>query len=151
MKIKFIEYFMNVADLTADLSYANRLKVGAVIVKDRRILSVGYNGTPAGWDNDCEDEENVTKAEVIHAEANALMKLASTTDSSEGAVLFITHAPCIHCAKLIYQSKVAQVIYKYPYRDDAGIDFLNTLGVGVFLYDDLINDRKCPGVIKDEG
>lgn len=147
MKIKFLDYFMNVAEETAKLSYSNRLKVGSIIVKDGRILSIGYNGTPAGWDNICEDEDNNTKDEVIHAEANAILKLAATSDSCKGAVLFTTHAPCIHCAKLIYQASVGQVVYKYPYRDTAGIEFLNQLNLGTFLYDDLINDKKCIGVI----
>lgn len=140
---------MEVAELTAELSYAERLKVGCVIVKNRRILSIGYNGMPANWDNVCENEKGVTKDEVIHAEANALMKLASSTDSAEGAVLFVTHSPCMYCAKIIYQSNIRQIIYKYPYRDDAGLKFLKQSRVGVFLYDDLLTNKKNIGVIVD--
>ena len=138
MKSKFIKYFMSVAELTAQLSHATRLKVGCVIVKDNRILSVGYNGMPAGWDNCCEDEHDKTKDDVIHAESNALTKLASSTESSEGAVLFITHSPCIHCAKLIYQAKIKKIIYRYTYRHEEGMKFLNKTDVEVLSYNDLM-------------
>jgi len=150
---------MSVATLTADLSYAERLKVGSVIVKNKRILSIGYNGMPAGWDNCCEApvysgdiklKETVTRPEVIHAEANAILKLAASNESSVDTIMFITHAPCMNCAKLIYQSGIKQIIYKYPYRDTTGSDFLIKAGVNVFLYDDLINNKKNIGVVKDE-
>jgi dCMP deaminase len=140
---------MSVATLTADLSYAKRLKVGAVIVKDKRILSIGYNGMPAGWDNCCEEDDQ-TRPEVIHAEANAILKLSASSESSLNSIMFVTHAPCMHCAKLIYQAGITQIIYKYPYRDTSGTDFLRKAGANVFLYDDLVNNRKNIGVVKDE-
>ena len=142
MKQKFINYYMSVADLTSNLSYARRLQVGAVIVKGNKILGTGYNGMPSGWDNNCEDEIIIecdekfiktlkTKPEVLHAESNALMKVAASTESSQGSVLFCTHAPCIDCAKLIYQSGVDTVYYRNQYRDDSGIEFLKKSGVNV--------------------
>ena len=142
MKQKFINYYMSVADLTSNLSYARRLQVGAVIVKGNKILGTGYNGMPSGWDNNCEDEIIIecdekfiktlkTKPEVLHAESNALMKVSASTESSQGSVLFCTHAPCIDCAKLIYQSGVDTVYYRNQYRDDSGIEFLKKSGVNV--------------------
>ena len=122
---------MRVAEETAALSYAKRLQVGCVIVKDRRILSIGYNGTPTGWDNCCE-HENKTIPEVIHAESNAITKLAASTESSKDAVAFVTHAPCMDCAKLLYQAGIAEVIYKEEYRDKVGIKFLEKCGVSVW-------------------
>lgn len=144
MKQKFLDYFMRVAEETAALSYATRLQVGCVIVKDRRILSIGYNGTPAGWDNCCEDSvvgidcnncETVTtktKSIVLHAESNALMKLCQSHESSTGAIAFITHAPCIDCAKLLHQAGISEVIYKHEYRCNDGIEFLEKSGVNVW-------------------
>jgi dCMP deaminase len=137
---KFVEYYMSIAESTAKLSYAKRLQVGCIVVRDNRILSIGYNGMPAGWDNVCEEEEGCTKPEVLHAETNAITKLSSSSESSAGSVLFITHAPCIHCAKLIYQSKVTCVIYKYPYRDDAGTRFLQKSNVDVISYEEVIKE-----------
>ena len=102
MKPKFEKMYMEIAETVSKMSYAKRLQVGAIVVKDNRIISIGYNGTPAGWDNNCEDENNKTKPEVIHAEANSIMKLASSNESGKGSVMFLTHAPCIDCAKLIY-------------------------------------------------
>ena len=141
MKQKFIDYFGKIAEETAKLSSAKKLQVGCVIVKDNRILSVGYNGTPSGWDNECEEvvppnewvdyEQLKTKPEVLHAEANALMKLCSSTESSKDADLFITHAPCMHCAKLIYQAGIKNVYYINEYRSDEGIVFLEKSGVQV--------------------
>ena len=142
MKRKFIDYFMDVAERTSALSYAKRLQVGAIIVKDDRIVSIGYNGMPSGWDNKCEDEITVfingldekelrTKPEVLHAETNAIAKLARSTESGEGATLFCTHAPCIDCAKLIYQSGISSVYYRDTYRDDSGLKFLKLSGVNV--------------------
>lgn len=148
MKNKFIKYYMDVAQLTSSLSYATRLQVGAVIVKGHKILATGYNGMPAGWDNNCEDEighvlddaNNIvetrlkTKQEVLHAESNALMKVASSTESSENSTMFCTHAPCIHCAKLIYQSGIDSLYYRNTYRDTAGLEFLEKSGVSVTQY-----------------
>lgn len=142
MGIKWIEYYCKIAEETAKLSSAIRLKVGCVIVKDNRILSIGYNGTPSGWDNECETEIHhhelglsslVTKPEVLHAEANALMKLCKSTESSEGATLFVTHFPCIECAKLIYQAGISRVYYinEYNASKGSGYNFLREAGIEV--------------------
>ena len=130
MKQKFINAYMDVAERFAQLSSAKRLQVGAIVVKDDRIISIGYNGMPSGWDNCCE-EDNKTKPEVIHAESNAISKLARGNESGEGATMFVTHQPCIDCAKLIYQSGIATVYYKNEYRSTQGLDFLNKSGVEV--------------------
>ncbi len=168
MKEKFIDAYMKTAEVFAGLSSARRLHVGAIVVKDDRIISIGYNGTPSGWDNNCEDKEYmnrdaggwlspeeiehswpyqeqqlpkesntwkryklVTKPEVLHAETNAIAKLAKNGDSSNGAVLFVTHAPCLDCAKLVYQSGINSVYYRNAYRDESGIQFLEKAGVSV--------------------
>ena len=159
---------MDVAVRFAELSHARRLHVGAIVVKDDRIISIGYNGMPAGWDNNCEDKDYMsgdaggwlnpdeieerwpfeeedfdpdigyarryalkTKPEVLHAESNAIAKLAKSNDSGDRADIFITHAPCIECAKLIYQSGISRVYYGENYRDDAGIEFLKKSGVEI--------------------
>ena len=159
---------MKTAKVFSELSHARRLHVGAIVVKDDRIISIGYNGMPAGWDNDCEykdymsgdaggwlDPEEIyerwpfeeedfdpdigyarryalkTKPEVLHAESNAIAKLAKSNDSGNGADIFITHAPCIECAKLIYHSGISRVYYGENYRDDAGIEFLKKSGVEI--------------------
>lgn len=143
MKRKFIDYYMDVALRTAELSSARKLKVGAIIVKDNRIISIGYNGTPSGWSNDCEewiDDTNPfsdydrilkTKPEVIHAEQNALYKLSGSNECGKGASLFTTHSPCIECAKGIYATGITNVYYHYDYRSDAGIVMLNKCGIEV--------------------
>lgn len=140
MKEKFKRAFMKTAQTFAELSHARRLKVGCIIVKDDRIISIGYNGMPAGWDNNCEDEVwNVhdgdctlkTKPEVLHAESNAIAKLARSNESGEKASLIITHSPCIECAKLIYQAGIHSVYYADDYRDKSGINFLQKSGVHV--------------------
>ena len=131
MKQKFINAYMEVAKIFANLSYAKRLHVGAIVVKDDRIISIGYNGMPGGWDNDCEDENFKTRPEVLHAESNAIAKLAKSNDSGVDADIFVTHSPCIECAKLIYQSGIKRVFYGEDYRDDAGIRFLKASGVEV--------------------
>lgn len=132
MKPKFVDYFMRVAEETATLSHATRKKVGCVIVKDRRILSFGYNGMPEGWDNCCEDDHGNTRPEVLHAENNALMKLCQSHESSTGSVLFTTLSPCFSCSILIYQAGISEVIYKEEYRDTSGIDFLKKCGVQIW-------------------
>jgi len=155
MKKKFIDYYMKIAEVTAGLSYAKRLQVGAVIVKDNQILATGYNGMPSGWENVCEYEEEIlvsdlekgnrlektgqlkTKPEVLHAETNAIAKVAQSTESSKDSTLFCTHAPCIECAKLIYQSGIITVYYKHEYRSDDGIKFLQLSGVNVYQYPSL--------------
>ena len=130
MKQKFIDAYMDVAERFAQLSSAKRLNVGAIVVKDDRIISIGYNGMPSGWDNVCE-HEGKTKPEVLHAESNALAKLARSSESGEGASIFITHSPCIDCAKLIYQSGIATVYYKNDYRSTQGLDFLKKSNVWI--------------------
>ena len=139
MKKKWVDAFMDTAERFAQLSSAKRLQVGAVVVKDNRIISIGYNGTPAGWSNDCEDivqwpDDTVTtktKDEVIHAEANAISKLARSNDSGLGSDMFISHAPCVHCAKLIYGAGISKVYYRNSYRDTDGIDFLTKCNIEV--------------------
>jgi dCMP deaminase len=148
MKKKFISAHMSVAEVYAQLSSATRLKVGCVVVKNDTIIGIGYNGMPSGWDNVCEEVVDVpvtdprydynnftkelkTKPEVIHAEINAISKIAKSTNSSEGATMFITHAPCIECAKSIYQSGINSVFYRDTYRTDQGVKFLEKCGVTV--------------------
>lgn len=151
---------MELAELTSTLSSAVRLKVGSVIVRDTKILATGYNGTPSGWDNQCEYHESTyderdalsnpvewqydpttakyyrlkTKPEVLHSESNAILKVARSTESTEGATMFCTHAPCIDCAKLIYQSGINTLYYRDTYRSRDGIDFLEKSGVDVKQY-----------------
>jgi dCMP deaminase len=172
MKKKFIDYYMDVAERTSKLSYATRLQVGAVIVKDNRILSYGYNGMPTGWDNDCEYKDYmssdaggwlnpdeiyeqwpfleydktvesnrryrlVTKDEVLHAEMNAISKVSGSTESSDNATMFCTHAPCIHCAKAIFQSGIKNLYYRDTYRDQKGLEFLEKGGIVVNKFNDL--------------
>jgi dCMP deaminase len=139
MKEKFINLYMDWAKRAAELSHARRLHVGAVIVKDDTVISYGYNGMPAGWDNNCEDviqhsDDTVslkTKPEVLHAESNAISKLAKSSNSGNGADIFITHAPCMECAKLIYQSGIRRVYFNQSYRDDSGTAFLQKSGVEI--------------------
>jgi dCMP deaminase len=161
MKSKFIKLFSDIASRTAEMSSAKRLKVGAIIVKDDRIISLGYNGMPAGWDNNCEykdyaptsdrtesdheyplkDEQGQyrlkTRPEVLHAEMNALMKLAKSTESGENASLFITHAPCLECAKGIYQSGIKEIYYREQYRSTSGLEFLQNCGINITKVSDV--------------
>ena len=153
MKQKFIDAYMDVAERFAQLSSAVRLQVGAIVVKDDRIISIGYNGMPSGWDNVCEEccdgggtvgagcyhdhcNGPKTKPEVLHAESNAIAKLARSAESGEGASIFITHSPCIDCAKLIYQSGINTVYYRNAYRSAAGTDFLNKSRIKVIKIGD---------------
>ena len=130
---------MKVAETYASLSSARRLQVGAIVVKDNRVISIGYNGMPSGWDNNCENELHqpvgrvnlVTKPEVLHAETNAIAKLARSNESGLGAAMFITHAPCLDCAKLIYQSGISKVYYRNTYRESFGIEFLEKSNIDV--------------------
>jgi dCMP deaminase len=167
MKPKLLQAYMKTAETFAELSHARRLHVGAIVVKDDRIISIGYNGMPAGWDNDCENvewcsaggwlnaEEIIegwpyegtyldaggnemqgryrlkTKPEVLHAESNSISKLARSSESGDGSVMFVTHAPCIDCAKLIFQSGIRQVFYGEEYRSRDGIEFLEKCRVEV--------------------
>ena len=133
MKLKWINAYMDTAERFAQLSSARRLQVGSIIVKDNRIISIGYNGMPAGWGNNCEHELDdgtlKTRPEVLHAEENALIKLARDGESGKDAFLFVTHAPCIQCAKLIYGAGIKEIYYKHTYRDTAGLEFLFKCGI----------------------
>ena len=152
MRPSWDEVWSSFAKTIAMRSIDPRSKVGAIIVKNDRIISIGYNGMPIGWDNNCEDEVTereicfldqggpgmpieitklVTKPEVLHAETNAIAKLAKSNESGDGAVLFVTHAPCLDCAKLVYQSGLNSVFYRNSYRDDSGIQFLKKAGLQV--------------------
>ena len=139
MKQKFIDAHMATAEVYSKLSSAKRLQVGCVVVKDNTIIGIGYNGMPSGWSNDCEhmvqlSDDTIglkTKPEVLHAETNALAKIARSTNSSEGASIFVTHAPCLDCAKLIYQSGIKSVFYRNSYRDENGINFLKECNLEV--------------------
>jgi dCMP deaminase len=173
MNSKFIEFYFEIAEAAARLSSARRLKVGSVIVRDHKILATGYNGTPTGWDNDCEYKDYdlardfngnyfpysekeypcqdqygryrlKTKPEVLHSETNAICKVSRSTESSAGATLFCTHAPCLDCAKLIYQSGINSVYYRNQYRDQAGIDFLKKGGIEVEQYPDSRENTDLP-------
>ena len=128
---KYDKAYLKMAREWGNLSYCERRKVGALIVKDRMIISDGYNGTPTGMENICEDEENYTKWYVLHAEANAIMKVASSTQSCSGATLYVTLSPCKDCSKLIYQAGIVRVVYIDKYKDTTGIDFLKDAGVEV--------------------
>lgn len=149
MRDRMKEFYMSLATECSKMSRAKRLQVGAIIVKNNNVISFSWNGTPAGWDNNCEDEiiqtyagfegaiSNIklkTKPETIHAEANSIMKLARSNESGKGATMFLTHAPCIDCAKLIYGSGIIKVFYKNEYRDQSGVEFLKKCNVIVELY-----------------
>lgn len=146
MKPKFVIAHMKAASVYAELSSAKRLQVGCVIVKDNTIIGIGYNGMPAGWDNNCENViqhsdntvELKTKPEVLHAETNAVAKVARSTNSTEGADMFVTHAPCLDCAKLIHQAGIKKVYFGNHYRDNIGVDFLQQCGVVVTHVDQSI-------------
>ena len=140
MKQKYINAHIKVANVYAELSTAERLQVGCVIVKDNTIIGIGYNGMPSGWDNVCEEVKytdftgtkvSKSKPEVLHAETNAIAKVSRSNNSTENADLFVTHAPCLECAKLIYQSGIKSVYYRDTYRSDEGIKFLQKCNVEV--------------------
>lgn len=121
--------YLRMARIWAENSYCKRRQVGALIVKDKMIISDGYNGTPSGFENVCEDENNVTKTYVLHAEANAITKIAHSSNSSDGATMYVTASPCIECAKLIIQSGIRRVVYSEKYRLEDGIDLLKRAGI----------------------
>jgi len=131
MPNKFDKPYLEMAEIWAQNSYCKRRKVGALLVKDRTIISDGYNGTPSGFENICEDENGVTKPYVLHAEANAITKVAKSGNSSEGATLYVTASPCAECAKLIIQAGIRRVVYRDAYRLTDGIDLLKRAGVDV--------------------
>ena len=130
-QIQFDKSYLAMASVWAENSYCTRRKVGAILVKDRMIISDGYNGTPSGFENVCEDEDGVTKPYVLHAEANAITKVAMSNNSSAGSTLYVTDSPCIECAKLIIQSGIKRVIYGRAYRLTDGIDLLTRAGIEV--------------------
>ncbi len=130
-KEKYDKAYLKMALEWAKLSYCNRKKVGALLVKDRMIISDGYNGTPSGFENVCEDEEGYTKWYVLHAEANAILKVAASTQSAEEATLYVTLSPCKECSKLIHQSGIRRVVYIKEYRDTTGVELLKKAGVEV--------------------
>ncbi|MEL1255095.1 dCMP deaminase family protein [Flavobacterium sp. DGU38] len=134
---KYDKAYLRIAREWGSLSYCKRKQVGAIIVKDRMIISDGYNGTPTGFENCCEDENGLTRWDVLHAEANAILKVARSTQSCEGATLYITLSPCKECSKLIHQSGIRRVVYQNGYRDDSGIQFLLKAGVEVEHIPDL--------------
>jgi dCMP deaminase len=144
MKQKFVDAHMKVAEVYAELSSAKRLHVGCVIVKDNTIIGIGYNGMPSGWDNVCEVIKHtdftgtvvtMSKPEVLHAETNAIAKVAKSTNSTDGATMFITHAPCLDCAKLVYQSGINSVYYRDTYKNDDGLKFLEKCNIKVEKYE----------------
>ena len=140
IKIKQKKYdiaYLRMAMEWAKLSYCKRRQVGALIVKDRMIISDGYNGTPTGFENVCEDDDNYTKWYVLHAEANAIMKVAASTQSSLGATLYITLSPCKECSKLIFQSGIKRVVYYEEYKDNEGLKFLKKAGIEITHYKSL--------------
>jgi len=129
--LKFDKSYLEMAHVWAKNSYCKRRQVGALIVKDRMIISDGYNGTPSGFENVCEDETGTTKQYVLHAEANAITKVAKSNNSSEGATLYVTDSPCIECSKLIIQAGISRVVYDREYRITDGLDLLRRAGVEV--------------------
>ena len=136
-QLKYDIAYLRMAREWAKLSYCERKQVGALIVKDKTIISDGYNGTPTGFENFCEDEEGYTKWYVLHAEANAILKVASSTQSCQGATLYITMSPCKDCSKLIHQAGIKRLVYHTGYKDDSGIRFLERAGIQIEQIEDL--------------
>ena len=130
-QLKFDKAYLKMALEWGKLSHCKRKQVGALIVKDRMIISDGFNGTPTGFDNCCEDENGTTKWEVLHAEANAILKVASSTQSAKNATLYVTLSPCTQCSKLIHQAGIKRDVYANAYKDDAGIKFLEKAGIEI--------------------
>ena len=130
-QLKYDKAYLRMAREWAKLSYCQRKQVGAIIVKDRMIISDGYNGTPTGFENFCEDDDGYTKWYVLHAEANAILKVAASTQSSKGATLYITLSPCQNCSKLIHQAGIIRVVYSKAYKDLSGVKFLKQAGIEV--------------------
>ena len=128
-QLKYDKAYLKMAQEWGKLSYCKRKQVGAIIVKDRMIISDGYNGTPTGFENICEDEEGYTKWYVLHAEANAILKVAASTQSCRGATLYITMSPCKECSKLVHQAGIVRVVYADAYKDCSGLDFLEKAGI----------------------
>ena len=136
-QLKYDTAYLRIAAEWSKLSYCKRKQVGAIIVRDRMIISDGYNGTPSGFENNCEDEEGLTQWFVLHAEANAISKVARSTQTCENATLYITLSPCKECSKLIHQSGIKRVVFQHGYRDTTGLDFLVKAGITVTQIEDL--------------
>ena len=136
-QLRYDKAYLRMAQEWGKLSHCKRKQVGAIIVKGRMIISDGYNGTPTGFENYCEDEEGYTKWYVLHAEANAILKVAASTQSCKGATLYITLSPCKECSKLIHQSGIIRVVYSQAYKDTSGLDFLKKAGIELELIEDL--------------
>ncbi len=139
---KYDKAYLRMAQEWGKLSYCERRQVGAIIVKDRMIISDGYNGTPTGFENFCEDDDGYTKWYVLHAEANAILKVAASTQSCEGATLYITLSPCKACSKLIHQAGIKRVVYNVGYKDDSGLEFLKKAGVILTHISDIKTSKK---------
>ncbi len=138
-QLKYDKAYLRIAREWSKLSHCKRKQVGALIVKDRMIISDGYNGTPTGFENCCEDEENVTKWYVLHAEANAILKVAASSQSCRGATLYITLSPCKECSKLIHQAGITRLVYYIDYKDNVGLEFLKNAGVELCQITELDN------------
>lgn len=136
-QLRYDKAYLRIAEEWGKLSHCQRKKVGALIVKDRMIISDGYNGTPTGFENYCEDDLGYTKWYVLHAEANAILKVAASTQSCKGATLYITLSPCKECSKLIHQAGIIRVVYYHGYKDDSGLDFLAKAGIEIVHIEDL--------------
>lgn len=139
-QLRYDKAYLRIAESWASLSHCNRKQVGAIIVKDKMIISDGYNGTPAGFDNCCENEHGETHWYVLHAEANAILKVAKSTNNCKGATLYLTLSPCKDCSKLILQAGIKRVVFIHAYKDSEGIDFLNESGIEVTQIEDISND-----------
>ncbi|CAM4232357.1 deoxycytidylate deaminase [Gillisia limnaea] len=138
-QLKYDKAYLRIAREWGKLSHCRRRQVGALIVKGRMIISDGYNGTPTGFENFCEDEEGYTKWYVLHAEANAILKVAASTQSCQGATLYITMSPCKDCSKLIHQAGIIRVVYQMDYKDNSGLKFLEKAGVEICHVNELDN------------
>ncbi len=136
-QLRYDKAYLRIAEEWGKLSHCKRKQVGALIVKDRMIISDGYNGTPTGFENPCENDEGYTKWYVLHAEANAILKVAASTQSCKGATLYITLSPCKECSKLIHQAGIIRVVYHQGYKDDSGLAFLKKAGIELQLIEDL--------------
>jgi len=136
-QLRYDKAYLRIAKEWGKLSHCKRKQVGALIVKDRMIISDGYNGTPTGFENYCEDDKGYTKWYVLHAEANAILKVASSTQSCKGATLYITLSPCKECSKLIHQAGIVRVVYSMDYKDNSGLKFLEKAGIDLELIQDV--------------
>lgn len=141
-QLRYDRAYLKMAKTWAQLSHCERKQVGSIVVKDDMIISDGYNGSPSGFDNCCEDEEGKTHWYVLHAEANAILKLAKSTRSGEGSTLYLTHSPCKECSKLILQAGIKRVVYIERYRDDSGLVFLEEAGIIIKQIKDIENEQQ---------